>query len=112
MFQLAIQGSSPGFRAGHAAVNIGSKARTPTRRNESVDSVECISKRIFFSCFLVALQVYVIGGVGDKQYYSDVWVLDLLTCYWTQLDICGQQPHGRFSHSAVVADSDIVIYGG
>lgn len=51
LFQLAIQGTSPGFRAGHAAVNIGSKARTPIRRNESVDSVECISKRIFFPVF-------------------------------------------------------------
>lgn len=58
------------------------------------------------------LQVYILGGVGDRQYYNDAWVLDLCTCSWTQLDTCGQQPQGRFSHTAVVADSDIAIYGG
>lgn len=58
------------------------------------------------------MQVYVIGGVGDKHYYNDVWVLDVSTCSWTQLDIRGQQPQGRFSHTAVVTDSDIAVYGG
>ncbi|XP_058083338.1 uncharacterized protein LOC131231228 isoform X2 [Magnolia sinica] len=57
-------------------------------------------------------KVYVIGGVGDKHYYNDVWVLDLHTCSWTQLDICCHQPQGRFSHSAAVINSSIVIYGG
>uniref|UniRef100_A0A6N2LCN2 RNA-polymerase II-associated protein 3-like C-terminal domain-containing protein n=1 Tax=Salix viminalis TaxID=40686 RepID=A0A6N2LCN2_SALVM len=56
--------------------------------------------------------LYVIGGVGEKHYYIDVWVLDVSTCSWTQLDVSGQQPQGRFSHTAVVTDSDIVIYGG
>ncbi|GMY22016.1 acyl-CoA-binding domain-containing protein 5-like [Fagus crenata] len=82
--RLAVQGSSPGVRAGHAAVNIGTKAS----------------------------HIYVIGGVGDKHYYNDVWVLDVSTCSWTQFDICGHQPQGRFSHTAVVTDSDIAIYGG
>ena len=58
------------------------------------------------------IQVYVIGGVGDKHYYNDVWVLDVSTCSWTQLDIGGQQPQGRFSHTAIVMDLDIAIYGG
>ncbi|KAK3022761.1 hypothetical protein RJ639_046724 [Escallonia herrerae] len=73
--RLAIQGPSPGVRAGHASI-------------------------------------YVIGGVGDKQYYNDVWVLDASTCFWSQLEIRGQQPQGRFSHTAILADSDIAIYGG
>uniref|UniRef100_A0A9I9CIL9 Acyl-CoA-binding domain-containing protein 4 n=1 Tax=Cucumis melo TaxID=3656 RepID=A0A9I9CIL9_CUCME len=85
--KLSVQGSSPGVRAGHAAVNIATKA----------------------SHYAV---VYILGGVGDRQYYNDAWVLDLCTCSWTQLDTCGQQPQGRFSHTAVVADSDIAIYGG
>ncbi|OVA16794.1 Kelch repeat type 1 [Macleaya cordata] len=80
--KLVVQGSSPGVRAGHASVIIGSKV------------------------------VYVIGGVGDKHYYNDVWILDVNTCSWTQLDIRGQQPQGRFSHTAVITDSDIAIYGG
>lgn len=58
------------------------------------------------------MQVYVIGGVGDKHYYNDVWIFDVGTCSWTQLVTRGQQPQGRFSHTAVVTDLDIAIYGG
>lgn len=58
------------------------------------------------------LQVYIIGGVGDKRYYNDIWVFDICTCSWAQLDFRGQPPQGRFSHTAVVADMDIAIYGG
>ena len=58
------------------------------------------------------LKVFIIGGVGDKHYYNDVWVLDVSACCWDQLDICGQQPQGRFSHTAVFTASDIAIYGG
>lgn len=59
-----------------------------------------------------ALQVYVIGGVGDKKYYNDVWVLDVTNSSWTQLDVMGQKPQGRFSHTAAARNTDIVIYGG
>ncbi|KAL2325599.1 hypothetical protein Fmac_024657 [Flemingia macrophylla] len=89
---LKIQGSSPGTRAGHAAVSIGTQASSFTFHQFSA--------------------VYIIGGVGDKRYYSDIWVFDICTCSWTQLDIRGQTPQGRFSHTAVVADMDIAIYGG
>ncbi|KAG6496067.1 hypothetical protein ZIOFF_043915 [Zingiber officinale] len=82
VWQLEVKGSTPGVRAGHAAVSIGTKA-------------------------------YIIGGVGDKQYYSDVWVLDTISSSWAQLDILGdQQPQGRFSHSAVDINADIAIFGG
>ncbi|KAK6911655.1 hypothetical protein RJ641_023748 [Dillenia turbinata] len=57
-------------------------------------------------------RLYILGGVGDKHYYNDVWSLDVTTCSWAQLDICGQQPQGRFSHTAIVTNSDIAIYGG
>ncbi|CAL1407687.1 unnamed protein product [Linum trigynum] len=81
--KLVVDGCSPGVRAGHAAVSIGTK-------------------------------VLVIGGVGDKNYYNDVWVLDTAnSCSWTRLDVCGHhQPQGRFSHTAVVTPFDIVVYGG
>ncbi|GJN32073.1 hypothetical protein PR202_gb20546 [Eleusine coracana subsp. coracana] len=48
-----VKGASPGVRAGHAAVSVGSK-----------------------------------------------------------LEACGQQPQGRFSHTAVLMNTDIAIYGG
>ncbi|KAE8677754.1 Galactose oxidase/kelch repeat superfamily protein, putative isoform 2 [Hibiscus syriacus] len=40
------------------------------------------------------------------------FALHVNACSWTQLDICGQLPQGRFSHAAVLAESDIAIYGG
>ncbi|GAB2287276.1 hypothetical protein Dimus_021657 [Dionaea muscipula] len=73
--------SSPGARAGHAAVSIGAK-------------------------------IYVIGGVGDKRYYSDVWAFNTNTSSWSMLEICGHPPQGRFSHTAIVTESDIAVYGG
>ncbi|CAK9150910.1 unnamed protein product [Ilex paraguariensis] len=88
--RLAVHGPSPGVRAGHAAVSFGSQA----------------------SLIVVSYQVYVIGGVGDKRYYNDVWDLDISTCSWKHLEIHGQPPQGRFSHTAIVIGSDIVIYGG
>ncbi|KAH9755561.1 hypothetical protein KPL71_015825 [Citrus sinensis] len=93
--RLAIIGSSPGVRAGHAAINIGTK-----------------HSQMFTQTASHCLQVYIIGGVGDKHYYNDIWILNVSTCSWSQLDTCGQQPQGRFSHAAVVTGSDIVIYGG
>lgn len=56
--------------------------------------------------------MYVVGGVGDKKYYNDAWVLDTAISSWSKLEICGQPPQGRFSHTAIVTDSDIAIYGG
>lgn len=56
--------------------------------------------------------MYIIGGVGDKRYCNDIWVFDICNCLWTQLDTHGQQPQGRFSHTAIVAETGIVIYGG
>ncbi|KAL5135901.1 Rab9 effector protein with kelch motifs [Glycine soja] len=56
--------------------------------------------------------VYIIGGVGDKRYYNDVWIFDICNFTWTQLDIDFHQPQGRFSHTAVAAGMDIAIYGG
>lgn len=52
------------------------------------------------------------GGVGDKRYYNDAWLLDTTLCSWSKLDTCGQPPQGRFSHTAIITDSDIAIYGG
>ena len=57
------------------------------------------------------MKVFIIGGVGDKHYYNDVWVLDVSACCWAQLDMCGRQPQGRSSHIAIFTESDIAIYG-
>ncbi|KAG7021039.1 Rab9 effector protein with kelch motifs, partial [Cucurbita argyrosperma subsp. argyrosperma] len=93
---LSVQGSSPGVRAGHAAVNIATKA---SHYGLTMNTNTFASRpQLIFPIF--------------RQYYNDAWVLDICTCSWTRHNTCGQQPRGRFSHTAVVADSDIAIYGG
>uniref|UniRef100_A0A6N2KVS4 Uncharacterized protein n=1 Tax=Salix viminalis TaxID=40686 RepID=A0A6N2KVS4_SALVM len=99
-----VEGNIPAPRDSHSAVEIGNKLLV--YGGDRGDSLLCKDLHQVFE------QLYVIGGVGEKHYYIDVWVLDVSTCSWTQLDISGQQPQGRFSHTAVVTDSDIVIYGG
>jgi hypothetical protein len=50
--------------------------------------------------------------VGDREYYNDVWMLDINGCTWIQLELSGPEPQGRFSHTAVLAEGVIAIYGG
>ncbi|KAK8934140.1 hypothetical protein KSP39_PZI014291 [Platanthera zijinensis] len=104
-----VKGNPPAPRDSHTAVSIGNKlliygGDCGDRYHGEVDVLD--TDTMSWS------RVYIIGGVGEKQYYNDVWVLDAVTCAWTQLDIRGQQPQGRFSHTAVVANADIAIYGG
>ncbi|KAJ6775540.1 hypothetical protein OIU79_018665 [Salix purpurea] len=115
-----VEGNIPAPRDSHSAVQIGNKlfvygGDRGDRYHGDVDlAVQGSSPgvRAGHASVNIGTKLYVIGGVGEKHYYIDVWVLDVSTCSWTQLDISGQQPQGRFSHTAVVTDSDIVIYGG
>lgn len=109
---MGVQGPSPGIRAGHATVNFGTKASLNDYAHPVLDKIEKCFYVGQITSFVHDLQVYVIGGVGNKHYYNDVWVLDICSCSWNQLEICGQQPQGRFSHTAIVTDTDIAIYGG
>lgn len=109
--QMAVQSSnSPGVRAGHASVSIGSKVRCC--RDNTLEVHFCYVFHRFLCINLSALQVYIIGGVGDREYYNDVWMLDINCCTWIQLDVSGPEPQGRFSHTAVLAEGVITIYGG
>ncbi|GFS30706.1 hypothetical protein Acr_00g0013470 [Actinidia rufa] len=104
-----VKGNFPVPRDSHSAVAIGSKifvygGDCGDRYEGDIDVLDMDT--------LTWSRVYVIGGVGDKQYYNDVWVLDVNTALWTQLEIRGQQPQGRFSHTAIVTGTDIAIYGG
>ena len=103
--QLEVKGPCPGVRAGHAVVDVGSKASQRQSDSQLVKIASLHSVAIFS-------QVYVIGGVGDKRYYGDVWVLHVEDAAWCQLDVRGRLPQGRFSHTANADGSDVVIYGG
>ncbi|KAF9681497.1 hypothetical protein SADUNF_Sadunf05G0007500 [Salix dunnii] len=109
-----VKGNIPAPRDSHSAVEIGNKLFVygGDRGDSNDNGFDFFNSLLCKDLHLVFEQLYIIGGVGGKHYYIDVWVLDVSTCSWSQLDISGQQPQGRFSHTAVVTDSDIVIYGG
>uniref|UniRef100_A0A0D3EMX6 DCD domain-containing protein n=1 Tax=Oryza barthii TaxID=65489 RepID=A0A0D3EMX6_9ORYZ len=117
---LATTGARPGTRDSHGAALVGHRMMVfgGTNGSKKVNDLHFAVKgaspgvRAGHAAVGVGSKVYVIGGVGDKQYYSDAWILDVANRSWTQLEICGQQPQGRFSHSAVVLNTDIAIYGG
>ncbi|KAM7470048.1 hypothetical protein LguiA_008231 [Lonicera macranthoides] len=104
-----VKGDVPVPRDSHSAVAIANKlfvygGDCGDRYQGNVDMLDMDT--------MTWSRIYVIGGVGNKQYYNDVWILDTSVCSWTRLNICGQKPQGRFSHTAVLAESDIAIYGG
>ncbi|GER55418.1 kelch repeat protein [Striga asiatica] len=44
----------------------------------------------------IGTKVYVLGGIGDKQYFNDIWVLDINTSFWARLNVTCQKSQGRF----------------
>ncbi|KAL9667793.1 hypothetical protein QQ045_002161 [Rhodiola kirilowii] len=84
--RMDVQGSSsPEVRAGHAMVNVGSKARHYAAFRLDFGHYTAFRELDRFS-----FQVYVVGGVGDKCYYNDVWVLDvIITSHGANLK-CGE----------------------
>ncbi|KAA3472596.1 acyl-CoA-binding domain-containing protein 4-like isoform X2 [Gossypium australe] len=86
------------------------------------------------SASAIGNKLVVHGGDCGDRYLGDVDIFDMDTSTWSRLavqgslpgvraghaavnigaklDICGQQPQGRFSHTAILAESDIAIYGG
>lgn len=81
----------------------------------------CVS-RFFFVIYTIyllhnsmcvpCLKIYVFGGVGDNAYYNDVWALDILSAQWTRVETTGASPKARFSHTACLTGTDVLIYGG
>ncbi|MBA0770150.1 hypothetical protein Gotri_018822 [Gossypium trilobum] len=60
----------------------------------------------------IVIKVFIVGRTRDKHYYNNIWVVNVSACCWVQLDICGQYPQYRFSHTVVFTKSKISIYKG
>lgn len=58
--------------------------------------------------------MYVYGGfVGSRGANQEMWVLNIEEMKWTQLRaLSAAHPGGRYSHSAVVADNAMWLFGG
>ncbi|KAI0267197.1 hypothetical protein BGY98DRAFT_1102239 [Russula aff. rugulosa BPL654] len=58
-------------------------------------------------------RIIIFGGYGSGQdYYNDTWSFDISTRKWTELQCTGSIPSPRGSHSAVLVDDVMYVYGG
>ena len=71
------------------------------------------------SCVLFNMLMVFFGGYycsPDFEYeacYNQISVLDIENMRWVDhIKVIGEQPKGRFAHTAVLMDSDMFIFGG
>ena len=58
--------------------------------------------------------LFVYGGKNDEQNttFNDIYLLDLLSLNWYYVRVFDGIAKERYEHCAVVADNQIVIFGG
>ncbi len=54
----------------------------------------------------------IFGGSDGKNYFNDLYVLDLEIMAWTQPKVSGPAPSPRMSHTAMQIGTNLVIQGG
>jgi len=52
------------------------------------------------------------GGWGGRDYLNDTWSFDTSTRKWTELQCTGSIPSPRRSHTAVLVDDVMYVFGG
>ena len=57
-------------------------------------------------------RLLVFAGINHRTRYNDLWVLDVPTQQWTQLQIGGEAPTPRAHHTAIKFQTCIYIFGG
>ncbi|KAK9867723.1 hypothetical protein WJX84_004647 [Apatococcus fuscideae] len=57
-------------------------------------------------------RLLVFAGINHRTRYNDLWVLDVPTQQWTQLQIGGEGPTPRAHHTAIKFQNCIYIFGG
>eukprot|EP00933_Yihiella_yeosuensis_P079752 TRINITY_DN93164_c0_g1_i1.p1 TRINITY_DN93164_c0_g1~~TRINITY_DN93164_c0_g1_i1.p1 ORF type:complete len:634 (+),score=132.81 TRINITY_DN93164_c0_g1_i1:122-2023(+) len=79
---MEVQGSRPGARQGHAAVEVGHKI------------------------YVIG------GCEQEIQCYNDVNVFDTGSQQWSKEEVTGEAPEPRGGHTATLVGSDIILFGG
>ncbi|TNV78497.1 hypothetical protein FGO68_gene5245 [Halteria grandinella] len=57
-------------------------------------------------------KMYVLGGWNGKEYYSDLFILDLEKMAWQQPQTTGPEPSPRHGHSSILIGNNLVVHGG
>jgi hypothetical protein len=71
------------------------------------------SARYGHSAVLVAeTKIFIFGGTNGKEYYNDLYVLDLEVMAWSQPKCEGPLPSPRQGHTAIQVGTNMIIQGG
>lgn len=57
-------------------------------------------------------RLLVFAGINHRTRYNDLWVLDVPSQQWTQLEIAGEAPTPRAHHTAIKFQNCIYVFGG
>ena len=52
------------------------------------------------------------GGRGDPHDFNDTWSFNISTRKWTELQCTGPIPSARTTHTAVLIDDVMYVFGG
>lgn len=91
--------ASPSAAGGESAASLQEQASWPLPR-----SGHCMGA--------LGPYVIVVGGRHAEGRYNDVCVLDLDSMVWRKVEVQGQPPSGRKTHSAVILGSVMYVFGG
>ena len=57
-------------------------------------------------------KMFIFGGWNGKDYYNDLFILDLEIMAWTKPMVSGPEPSPRQGHSAILIGSNLIVHGG
>eukprot|EP01012_Entosiphon_sulcatum_P066370 TRINITY_DN95582_c0_g1_i1.p1 TRINITY_DN95582_c0_g1~~TRINITY_DN95582_c0_g1_i1.p1 ORF type:complete len:735 (+),score=70.58 TRINITY_DN95582_c0_g1_i1:38-2206(+) len=90
------------------------------RQEWRVVSLETVASPLGRACHTAVIdpqrpsKMLVFGGFSysREQQLSELWVLDLDTGHWHEQPTSGEAPEPTHGHTAVVFDSQLIVYGG
>jgi Rab9 effector protein with kelch motifs len=71
------------------------------------------SPRAWHTANVIGKYIVVFGGTaGRLSFYNDVYVLDTEKMHWFKVDVQGEQPAPRCSHTSTWNGSKLIVFGG
>jgi host cell factor len=56
--------------------------------------------------------MFILAGWNGKDYYNDLFILDLEMMAWQRPETSGPEPSPRHGHSSILIGNNLVVHGG
>jgi Rab9 effector protein with kelch motifs len=56
--------------------------------------------------------MFVLGGWNGKDYFNDLYILDLEMMAWARPETTGPEPSPRQGHTSILIGNNLVVHGG